>query len=190
MSLKEMSLEEGKKNAWGILLIRREELKRFLSELFGRHKHLEILEIGCYKGFLVGWLRENFPKSKYSWNYYGVDIVELPDRRKDYPHYVMNAEALEFPSNSFDVVIAIEVIEHVVDYVRALREIYRVLRPGGGVFIQSVTCCDPCAIADTTHFHVLHPVTLKRLLEWLGFRDVQYVGGEDGKGNFAIWGYK
>jgi len=98
----------------------------------------------------------------------------------------MNAEALEFPANSFDVVIMVEVLEHVVDYVRALREVYRVLKPGGAVWIQSVTCSDPTALSDETHFHVLHPKTLKRLLEWIGFRGVGYVEG----GNFAIWGFK
>lgn len=80
----------------------------------------------------------------------------------------------------------VEVLEHVIDYVKALREIHRVLKPGGALFIQSVIATSPSALADETHFHVLHPATLKRLLEWLGFRNVEYV--EDG--NFAIWGYK
>lgn len=186
MSLKEKVVEEGKKNAWGLLLVRREELRKFLQDLFGRHGHLDILEVGCYKGFLVGWLHDNFPKSRYSWNYWGVDIIEPPDRRKDYPHLIMNAEALEFPANRFHAVIMIEVLEHIIDYVRALREVYRVLKPGGGVFIQSVICSDPCALADETHFHVLHPKTLKRLMAWLGFKGIEYVEG----GNFALWAYK
>jgi ubiquinone/menaquinone biosynthesis C-methylase UbiE len=185
-SLKDKAMEMAKLHGWGLILAREDELKRFLQSLFKKHKHLDILEIGCFKGHLVGWLHENFPRPPYSWNYWGVDIVEPPDRRRDYPHLVMNAEALEFPPNSFHAVIMLEVLEHVIDYVKALREIHRVLKPGGGVFIQSVVCSDPCALADETHFHVLHPKTLKRLMEWIGFREVQYVEAS----NFAIWGFK
>ena len=185
-SLKDTMIEEGKKHYWGLLLVQRDELRRFLEGMFSKKEHLDILEVGCYKGFLVGWLHENFPKPKYSWDYWGVDIVEPEDRRKDYPHLIMNAEALEFPPNSFDAVIMIEVLEHVVDYVKSLREIYRVLRPGGGVFIQSVICYDKTALSDPTHYHVLHPETLSRLLKWLGFTNVTYKEG----GNFVVVGYK
>ena len=186
MELKELMMREGPRNYWGFLLVRREELKQLLLRLFSERGHLDILEIGCYKGFLVGWLSENFPKPQYSWSYWGVDIIEPPDRRRDYPHYIMNAEALEFPPNRFDVVLMIETLEHIVDYVRALRECYRVLKPGGALFIQSVVCTDPCALSDESHFHVLHPKTLKRLMEWIGFRGVEYVEGD----NFAVWGFK
>ena len=180
---KDMSLESGQKYGWGLILLYPNELKQFLKQIHDELGRIDILEVGCYKGFLVGWLHENFPRPPYRWNYIGVDIVEPPDRRKDYPHYIMNAEALEFPAHSFDVVIMIETLEHVPDYVRALREAYRVLRPRGGIFIQSVMCTDPNALKDEQHFHVLHPVTLKRLLEWLGFTDCRYVHD----GNFAIW---
>ncbi|MCD6399309.1 class I SAM-dependent methyltransferase [candidate division WOR-3 bacterium] len=186
MALKELSVEEGKKNYWGLLLIQRELLKELLSRQFELKEHLDILEVGCYKGMLVGWLHENFPKEKFSWDYVGIDIIEPPDRRKDYPHYVMNAEVLEFNPNSFDAVIMIEVLEHIVDYVRALREVYRVLRPNGLIFIQSVICTDKCALADQTHFHVLHPKTLERLMKFLGFKNIEYIESC----NFAIYGYK
>jgi len=185
-TIKEQSFEEGKKYGWGLILLHPDELKKFLTFLFEKNGHIRILEIGCYKGMLVGWLHQNFPKSKYSWDYYGVDIIEPPDRRKDYPHYIMNAQALEFPANSFDAVIMLEVLEHIPDYVLGLREVHRVLKHGGGVFIQSVVCNDPNALADKTHFHVLHPETLKRLMEFLGFGDCHVKEG----GNFAIWCFK
>ncbi|MEO2151351.1 MAG: methyltransferase domain-containing protein [Thermococcus sp.] len=185
-TFKDISMQEGARHSWGILLMKPELLKNFLEGLFRVKKHLDIIEVGCYKGMLVGWLHQNFPRPPFSWNYVGVDIIEPPDRRRDYPHYIMNAEALEFPANSFDVYIAIEVIEHIPDYTRALREAYRVLRPGGGFFMQSVMCSNPSALADRTHFHVLHPETFRRLMEFIGFRDVKCVEGP----SFTCWGYK
>ncbi len=181
-SLKKRALLEGAKHGWGLLLVQRSALYETIATLYREHTHLNILEVGAYKGFLVGWLHENFPKNLYSWDYYGVDIVEPGDRRRDYPHLIMNAEALEFPANSFHLVVMIEVLEHVVDYVRALREAYRVLVPGGALFVQSVVCSDPTALGDETHFHVLHPETLSRLLGWLGFTRVRVWEG----GNFAV----
>jgi SAM-dependent methyltransferase len=43
--------------------------------------------------------------------------------------------ALPFPSGSFDVVIASEVLEHIPDDARAIGEIARVVRPGGRVAV-------------------------------------------------------
>ena len=50
------------------------------------------------------------------------------------------ATALPFPSNSFDLVICIEVLRYLVraDNRLALREMHRVLKPGGALFLTSV----------------------------------------------------
>ena len=48
----------------------------------------------------------------------------------------MSAESLEFPDNCFDVVWSWGVIHHTADTSAALREIYRVLKPGGSATIM------------------------------------------------------
>ncbi|HLY07494.1 MAG TPA: class I SAM-dependent methyltransferase [Rhizomicrobium sp.] len=48
---------------------------------------------------------------------------------------VLNLEALEVDDQSFDCVVCLHVLEH-VDDARALREIHRVLRPGGSSIIM------------------------------------------------------
>ena len=50
---------------------------------------------------------------------------------------VMDAEALEFPTDSFDVVVAQYVVTAVPDPERALDEFARVIRPGGELIITT-----------------------------------------------------
>jgi 2-polyprenyl-3-methyl-5-hydroxy-6-metoxy-1,4-benzoquinol methylase len=45
--------------------------------------------------------------------------------------------AISYPPNSFDTVFSLETIEHVTDPSRAVRELARVLRPGGHLFLTT-----------------------------------------------------
>jgi SAM-dependent methyltransferase len=49
--------------------------------------------------------------------------------------------------SSFDVIIACDVLEHVLDDLAAMRELYRILRPGG-IAILSIPQMDPPAVTD------------------------------------------
>lgn len=49
----------------------------------------------------------------------------------------MDLHHIPFPDNTFDVVFCNHVLEHVEDDRRCLREIYRVLKPGGWALLQS-----------------------------------------------------
>jgi 2-polyprenyl-3-methyl-5-hydroxy-6-metoxy-1,4-benzoquinol methylase len=48
---------------------------------------------------------------------------------------VASAEALPYDADQFDVVTAFDVIEHIEDDHQAVRELFRVTRPGGIVFV-------------------------------------------------------
>ncbi len=47
------------------------------------------------------------------------------------PDYIADAAAMPFPEASFDIVLCAEVIEHVFDYQRLIKEIHRVLKDDG-----------------------------------------------------------
>ncbi len=65
------------------------------------------------------------------------EFVEERMPGKSFGLSAANALALPFADNSFDKVICSEVLEHIPDYRAALREIGRVLKPGG-LFCASV----------------------------------------------------
>jgi len=176
--------EEARKYNWGFILIRKNEFHWFINYLLEKFKKIRVLEIGAWRCFMRAYLHDNFGRDRIE--YVGIDVVDPEiqglERDKDAKFYVMNPESMFFPSETFHGVLIIETLERTINYVQVLREVYRVLIPGGGVFIQSQTC----NTQDETHYHVLHAVTLSRLLKYLGFKDVGYVDMP----NFAVWGFK
>jgi SAM-dependent methyltransferase len=57
---------------------------------------------------------------------------EIKNELLNYHHFSVESDPFPFSSNSFEVVLFCEIIEHLqIDPVAALREIHRVLKPGG-----------------------------------------------------------
>jgi SAM-dependent methyltransferase len=56
-----------------------------------------------------------------------------------------------FADNSFDRVLAIHVIEHLVDVIRSMEEFHRLVRPGGSVRIETPHYTDFSSFCDPTH---------------------------------------
>jgi SAM-dependent methyltransferase len=60
-------------------------------------------------------------------------------------------EPLPFPDNCFDLVFASHVLEHLTNYVGAIQEIYRVLKPGGTFVILVPEFPCRASVADPDH---------------------------------------
>ncbi len=97
----------------------------------GRHD-LHFLDAGCGTGLM---LQELLPLGTAE----GVDISDeaLQFCRRRGLENVRNADLLDLPfaAERFDVVTALDVLEHLDDDAGALREFGRVLKPGGRVFV-------------------------------------------------------
>lgn len=96
----------------------------------------DLLDIGCSTGeWAIYW------KGK-GWRCSGIDIDEkhitiacehgIEAKRAD-----LNKDTLPFVKDSFDLIFAGEVIEHLVDTDSFLSEMYRCLRPGGRIIITT-----------------------------------------------------
>ena len=106
---------------------------------FAQTKDLRVLEIGCGLG------TDGAQFAKAGAHYTGVDLtdaaVDLARRRFELFNLpgsfrVADAERLSFPDDSFDLVYSHGVLHHTPDTQAAVREIHRVLRPGGRAVVM------------------------------------------------------
>lgn len=65
------------------------------------------------------------------------ELIPEDCKLKEKPKYANVQKALPIPDNSADVVIFQEVMEHLPNHVYSLQEIYRILKPGGELFITT-----------------------------------------------------
>ncbi len=108
---------------WPVLRI----LKKYKGESF--------LDIGCAFGYLVHYAQSYFKRVV------GVDISEfaIEEAKKEFPNlefYVANAAHLPFHNGEFDVVTAIDILEHTPNVANSLKEINRILRKDGVAFLR------------------------------------------------------
>ena len=112
--------------------IRREILDDAVAKLRLDPAHARLLDIGCGTG------GSSLVLSKHG-SVTGLDRAHqsfalAPDR--PYAHRVVGtAECLPFADASFDVVAALDVLEHLDDDVAGAREVLRVLKPGGSAVV-------------------------------------------------------
>jgi SAM-dependent methyltransferase len=111
----------------------REPLARWLEVEGASARGLRVLDVGCgdkpYEPYFAG-----------ASEFVGVDIDDNP-----HADVVGRIEALPLEDESFDLVLCIQVLEHVDDPALAVRELHRVVKPGGRV------------LAATHGTYVYHP---------------------------------
>ncbi len=144
----------------------------FLSylDLLSQKRFDTVLELGCGIGYQSAFL------SKISTKVVATDLEEedlathAPGMKKAKDlHDQLNisnvellpcsAEELPFADHSFDMVYSSHVLEHIPDRSKALREIYRVLKPGGVHF-----CVVPTSMEKVYAFFNFYSYLLGRAL--------------------------
>jgi len=140
-------------------------LLRKIIELKIIDKNSMVLDYGCGAGDYSGFI------SSRTKNFVGVDInvKKAKERFPGIKFVKISAQEkkLPFPNETFDTIIAVNVIEHVRDFDNLLKEFSRVLKIGGKMFI---TTYDKDFVLhfihnDPTHVIEWNILDFKRLLK-------------------------
>lgn len=149
--------------------------RRFLKAISRFHKP-KILEIGMGQGRFLKKIIEFRPDAKL----FGIDISEMAiESAKNEPLFkgtflVGNAENLPFSKTSFDVVVIMDVLEHVNNPKKVISEINRVLKPNG-IFHFYV----PCENQPFTIDWLLRRLGIMKNFTKISFGHIQYFSHND-----------
>jgi SAM-dependent methyltransferase len=130
------------------------------------------LDFGCGNGGLVRHCRSNAGCSIWGYEHGWIRDVAA---KSGIPF--LNDEELESAKNSFDIVTAIEVLEHLQDPLEQLKQIRSLLRPGGLFFFTTGNLAPqrekPLSwsyLVPEIHISFYEPKTLEKALQETGFR--------------------
>jgi ubiquinone/menaquinone biosynthesis C-methylase UbiE len=137
---------------------------RIIFENFDLEGKEKVLEVGCGRGFYLKTLKTIWPNLDIT----GIDINQkyLDIARKflgnsDVKLINGDATRLPFKDNSFDRIIATEILEHIPDDKKAIAEMYRVLKPDGIAMVTVPNknypfCWDPLnwVLERVFHWHI------------------------------------
>jgi glycosyltransferase involved in cell wall biosynthesis len=140
-----------------------------------------ILDVGCSSGLLAAHMRAR------GHHVTGVDYLEIPGVRDNTDVFYQTDLNQGLPpelEDAYDIVVAGDIIEHLMRPGDALREFKRVLRPGGQVLLSvpnfghwyprfrvatGLFGYDRRGILDDTHLRFFTRRTLRRLVQRCGF---------------------
>ena len=150
---------------------RRRIINGFVEDVCRRvtDRRPRILDVGCGTGANLLML------AKYG-DAEGVDVSEDAlafCRERGLDHVKKGAgEELPYEDGTFDLVTAFDVVEHMDDDLAGLREMFRVLRPGGHVFLFVPTFMFLWGLQDevSNHRRRYRLPELRRVLEQAGFQ--------------------
>jgi SAM-dependent methyltransferase len=114
---------------------RREAAVQFAEQFRPRRQPLRILDAGCGTGALLDRLMSQPGVELFGLDYSGQALAYT--RGRGHVRLVQgDLTRLPFPDGTFDVITALDVVEHIRDDERALQEVYRVLRSGGVLLVS------------------------------------------------------
>lgn len=161
-------------------LIRRYAPHNATSDQPGR-----LLEMGCGLGHLLSLLQDDYQCTGIDLIDYSIEQSRLNAPKADI-HQMDVADISQFEAGSFSVIVALHLVEHLPDPEQTIREVNRLLKPGGLFFFATphpeysfrrFKDRDTDAIGkDKTHINCHVPAVWKQWCETNGFTVLKQFG--------------
>jgi SAM-dependent methyltransferase len=138
----------------GFEIARWEALDHFITHVLAINDAKRVLDYGAGVGLHVGLWEKLFPES--SLHFCDISSVAKEKFRLKHPSHadsyclVHNCHA-DLDDSSFDVVVSVEVMEHVENLTGYLKDIHRLLKPGGR-FVWTTPCANELSIEHIFSF--------------------------------------
>ena len=132
----------------GYEIARWKALHGFISRTLHLSDVKKVLDYGAGSGLYVGLWETVFPTAGL--NFCDISSVAEQKFQEKYPqrsnqYFMIDHDKAQCEDESYDVVVSIEVMEHVENLQSYIRDIYRVLKPGG-IFIWTTPCANVFSI--------------------------------------------
>lgn len=144
--------------------------------LWALQKHFKntqnFLEIGCGTGFVLSGIAQAFPQMPLSGSEVSINgLAHAAQRIPQANFFQMDARAIPFEAE-FDTIGAFDVIEHISEDEAVLAQIFRALKPGGGMLLTVPQHEFLWSQVDEHACHVrrYHAPELRTRIERAGFR--------------------
>jgi ubiquinone/menaquinone biosynthesis C-methylase UbiE len=112
------------------------------------------IDLGCSSGYMLEDTANAFPQASiFGSDYFGSGLAQCHKQLPDIPLLQMDVTNCPLPSNAFDAITCLNVLEHIPDDTKALQELYRLLRPSGRLVITVPMNQKLYDIMDEVHFH-------------------------------------
>ena len=172
---------------------------RKIAPIGDQSSSLAVLDYGAGSGLFVDLWKATFPGAAlYATDVSSVALEQLVQRHPELSGRIglVEGDRAPYPDAQFDVITSVEVMEHVLDLDAYLRDVYRLLKPGG-VFIWTTPCANRFSIEhlcclslgqiqatsegyrrwtweEPTHVRRLRSEEAQERLTRAGFRDVDF----------------
>lgn len=153
-------------------------------DIYLPEKPLKVLDVGCAQGrMLIGLDKLGHRAFGVEPQQEAIDVAqELAQQNKS--NIVIKkgwAESIPYDDNTFDLVIATSVMEHVTDIDKSLQEIYRVVKPNGIFWFNSASAMSPMQNEiGAFPFFGWYPNNLKlRIMYWAKKNHPELIGYTD-----------
>ncbi|HEB62524.1 MAG TPA: methyltransferase domain-containing protein, partial [Bacteroidetes bacterium] len=153
---------------------------------------LHVADIGCGVGRIIGELASLSPQGKFwgidtsyqmlrrakeywidgktipvDWSHRGLKVIHITGHTLSNLNFALaKAEQLFFDNNSLDVILSSFLIDRLVDPIKGLKEMFRILKPDGKLLLVS-----PLNFQQSKNWELLYPIEkLIQQVENLGFK--------------------